>query len=204
MIAASLALAIVSIPEAQLREITLTLEVRWEQQLSQAAREHLRTEVERILFCPNGSERIRLEWRAAGCEGLVLVTLMHRPARKVITGCSRGLHDHRLGFTQLSPPHVILWTEQVARAVTGAWGRARPPSVSDSLLGRALGRVLAHELGHLFLRLQTHRRTGLMRSSFAHGELTARGRDAFRLSDEDLQGIWEGIETLQARRGRTP
>ena len=127
---------------------------------------------------------------------LVTVIVQPRPARFKVHGCSRDRHDHRLGHTQLRSRRITLWSEQVARAVDGNWDRKEPPNVDDRVYSRALGRVLAHELGHLLLRLNGHRDRGLMRSAFSHRSLTARGRRAFRLDEKDLQAIRETI--LQA------
>lgn len=119
-----------------------------------------------------------------------------QPARFKVHGCSRNRHDHRLGHTQLRSRRIALWSEQVARAVDGNWDRKELPNIDDHTYARALGRVLAHELGHLLLRLNGHRDRGLMRSAFSHRSLTARGRRAFRLAEEDLQAIRETL--LQA------
>jgi hypothetical protein len=93
---------------------------------------------------------------------------------------------------------VTLWTEQVARAVAGSWDRKEAPRVDERALGTALGRVLAHELGHLFLRLNGHRENGLMRPSFSHRVLVGKSDRAFRLSEEDLERVRAAITRLQA------
>ena len=120
---------------------------------------------------------------------VVTVVVRPRPARFKVHGCSRDRHDHRLGHTQLRSRRITLWSEQVARAVDGNWDRKGLPNVDDDVYARALGRVLAHELGHLLLRLNGHRDRGLMQSAFSYRSLTARGRHAFRLAEEDLQAI---------------
>ena len=127
-----------------------------------------------------------------------------RPARFKVHGCSRDRHDHRLGHTQLRSRRITLWSEQVARAVDGNWDRKEPPNVDDRVYSRALGRVLAHELGHLLLRLNGHRDRGLMRSAFSHRSLTARGRRAFRLDEKDLQAIRETILQAIAKSKSAP
>ena len=146
-------------------------------------------EAERI-FEPGGIDlRFDLSPDPDSSRPLVTVLVQPRPARFKVHGCSRGLHDHRLGRTQLRTRRITLWSEQVARAVDGNWDRPELPDVDDRVYARALGRVLAHELGHLLLRLNGHRDRGLMRSAFSHRSLITRGRGAFRLAEEDLQAI---------------
>jgi hypothetical protein len=143
------------------------------------------------IFEPGGIElRFDLAPGRHASRPLAIVIVQPRPARfKVSPACSRGLHDHRLGSTQLASRRLTIWSEQVARAVDGDWDRQELPEIDDQVYARALGRVLAHELGHLLLRLNGHRDGGLMRSTFSHRSLIGRGRDAFRLAADDLQAI---------------
>ncbi|HSF16123.1 MAG TPA: hypothetical protein VLK65_11280 [Vicinamibacteria bacterium] len=119
----------------------------------------------------------------------VMVHVEQRPSDFVVFGCSRDRHDHRLGNTHLGSRRITLWADQVARAVDGNWDRAELPDVDDGVLARALGRVLAHELGHLFLRLNGHRDDGLMRRAFPHRSLTSRSRRGFLLSKSDMEKL---------------
>ncbi len=149
------------------------------------------------IFEPGGIElRFDLSPERRAETPLVTVLVQPRPARFKVHGCSRGKHDHRLGRAQLGSGHITLWSEQVARAVDGDWDRKDVPDIDDQAHARALGRVLAHELGHYLLRLNGHRDRGLMRSSFSHRSLSARGRYAFRLAEEDLRVI---RQTLRRR-----
>lgn len=124
----------------------------------------------------------------------VSVILQSRPARFVVHGCSRNRHDHRLGRTSFEARRITLWSEQVARAIYGDWDRRGSSNVSDTVLARALGRVLAHELGHFLLRLNGHRDDGLMRASFSQSSLTSKRNRAFRFSTEDLDTMRASIE----------
>jgi hypothetical protein len=152
------------------------------------------------LFAESG---IRWRWRvssgggAPGPASLVAVVVASRPEHPVISGCSRSLHDHRLGITQLRERRITLWAEQVARAVGGDWDRDEPPAVDERVLSPALGRVLAHELGHLFLRLDGHRKNGLMRASFSHRALAGRSDRSFRLSGDDVERVRSAILHLR-------
>jgi hypothetical protein len=78
--------------------------------------------------------------------------------------------------------------------------------VTDRELARALGRVLAHEIGHVLLGARNHDQTGLMRVSFLPDELAAADRAPFRLTCLDVGrlrsriGILTGIEQQPADR----
>jgi hypothetical protein len=78
---------------------------------------------------------------------------------------------------------------------------ALPASVVDSHLPRAVGRALAHEIGHFVLRDRTHVRGGLMASRFTPDEVTFAPPAAFRLPPEAARwvrqtcgpvGVWAG------------
>ena len=171
-------------------------------ELSQAALERALAEADR-LFDAGG---IRFQWRlvsgAPASSAPATIVVLPRPENEVISGCSRNLHDHRLGITHLGARRVTIWTEQVARAVAGSWNRKDPPRVGEDALGTALGRVLAHELGHLFLRLNGHRENGLMKPSFSPRALVGKSDRAFRLSEEDLERVRSAITRLQATSGK--
>ena len=57
-----------------------------------------------------------------------------------------------------------------------------PRALRDLIVGRAVGRVLAHEIGHYILATRTHGTAGLMRSSQRSDELVAPSRAGFKLS----------------------
>ena len=56
-------------------------------------------------------------------------------------------------------------------------------------VGRALGRVLAHEVGHVLLAGPGHRRRGLMRPSFVPSELVDSRRRSYTLSSAEIAAI---------------
>ena len=83
---------------------------------------------------------------------------------------------------------VALSVEATRQTVEQArWANGRvadwPASLREELLGRALGRVLAHEIGHYLLVWRAHTPDGLMSAAF-RGEILIRPeRRAFELSD---------------------
>ena len=194
-------LALLAVAPSELSELTLDVPLYVGADIDEDVLENALREVEQI-FAPGG---IRLRFQISPDEPIydptVTVVLLPRPTRFVVKGCSRNRHDHRLGHTSFRARRVTLWSEQIARAVDGDWDRREVPNVAKSVYARALGRVLAHEIGHLFLRLNGHRDDGLMRPSFSHRTLTARGNRAFRLSDKDLKKMRAALERAQLGTG---
>lgn len=63
-------------------------------------------------------------------------------------------------------------------------------------VGRALGRVLAHEIGHVVLNASCHRPWGLMRSRFEAVDLVARQRGAYTLSRKEIERLRHRVRVL--------
>lgn len=56
-----------------------------------------------------------------------------------------------------------------------------------NLYARTVGRVVAHELGHLLLRSIAHRTTGLMRKSFVARDVVSDDSARFALGGDDVR-----------------
>src|SRR5581483_4855060 len=63
-------------------------------------------------------------------------------------------------------------------------------------IGRALGRVLAHEMGHVLLAMSAHQPRGLMRASFRPADLAAMDRSTFTLSPNELSRLNSRLRAL--------
>lgn len=81
---------------------------------------------------------------------------------------------------------AILTPEQLTRVMNRPW-------VALADVGRALGRVLAHELGHVLLAAQDHQSQGLMRPSFPLEDLAGVGHEAFTLSPAEIGHLRERL-----------
>jgi hypothetical protein len=75
---------------------------------------------------------------------------------------------------------------------------ASGPFVAERDMGRALGRVLAHEIGHVLLAVRNHDQAGLMRAIFSPAELGSPDRQSFRLSRDGLGRLRSRIEMMTA------
>jgi hypothetical protein len=87
-------------------------------------------------------------------------------------------------------PRIALYLDVLSRFVSDASidghpYREWPLALRDATLGRALGRVLAHEIGHFLLASQNHRAKGLMRSEQILPDLVSPDWRRFALSAED-------------------
>jgi hypothetical protein len=75
-----------------------------------------------------------------------------------------------------------------ARGVVGVIEQM-PPAQREMLLGRAMGRALAHELGHFLLASKVHTPRGLMKAWRTTGELFTPERAGFKIDAAQRQQI---------------
>jgi hypothetical protein len=78
----------------------------------------------------------------------------------------------------------------VARVRVWQVGEDRWPAVvRDSIIGRAIGRVLAHEIGHYVLRSREHSPTGLMRAVHRVDDLFGHAHAGFALTSSETRRL---------------
>ncbi len=141
---------------------------------STAVRREFRLETERALQ----SAEVDLAWRSLAESGpqesfdrLVVIRFRGDCTPPRVTARSRALP---LGLTHVSNGHVLPFVEidcqRVLEAMdAGEWqGRFRQP---EAMVGRALGRVAAHEIHHVLTGSGAHDDEGLMKRSFDRRDL---------------------------------
>ena len=83
--------------------------------------------------------------------------------------------------------------------LTDALGRQR---IGPQEMGRALGRVAAHEIGHVLLALPNHQRQGLMRESFQALDMVLPLRSQYTLSAIEVARLRHRSNWILSSRSR--
>ena len=127
----------------------------------------------------------------AAADGRLVVTLAHAPRRPPVAGRREPLGAILFDHDNAPATTVTIDVGAVTATVAGVrWGGraidAWPVALRDAVVGRALGRVLAHEIGHYLLASRTHGSEGLMRAIFDGDELARPGRTGFTIVERDL------------------
>lgn len=122
----------------------------------------------------------------------VVVIPAARPAPRrespMVLAFIRFLHDGR------PAPIITVLVDDLLRIIAAArvvgsrewqW----PPVMREQIVGRVLGRVLAHEIGHYMLRSPHHTAGGLMQSVQIADTLVSPERRAFSLSPHERERL---------------
>ena len=156
----------------------VALYVQFDQTPPAAVMDSLRSELDSIMD-PIG---LRFEWRPLADSSpeataeLAVVTFKGR--------CdATSLPPHRtnpgaLGWTHISDGIILPFTDLDCgglRAFLGEQLLALPRGDRDGALGRALGRVLAHELYHIFANTTQHAADGVGKPAYSVGDLLSTG-----------------------------
>jgi hypothetical protein len=120
-----------------------------------------------------------------------LVVTLDRTKRRLSPGRSQRLGAILFDHENLPATTLTIEVGAVeATIVRTRWGGRPfdqwPQAWRDRLVGRALGRVLAHEIGHYLLASRLHGTEGLMRAMFDGDELLRPGRRGFAVAARDL------------------
>jgi hypothetical protein len=137
-------------------------------------------------------------------DARLVVTLARAPRPPAVPGRRERLgaivfdHDNAPATTltiDVAAVTAILAGVRLGGRPIDQWPRAG----RDGLVGRALGRVLAHEIGHYLLASRVHSSTGLMRAAFDGDELARPGRGGFGMAARDLPRLRTRLAGLGGR-----
>ncbi len=138
---------------------------------------------------------VKLRWRLDGSSevsnGLLVVVMLH--GRCDMDGSAAQFKPGPLGWSHEADGSVLpfsdLACDSIRGAVQGAWNGQNRKRGND-LLGRAMGRVLAHELYHVVADTAAHGRDGVAQASFTPRDLT---RGQFQLERPDAAAVRNGL-----------
>ena len=118
---------------------------------------------------------------SAGYAQVILVSIAARQAR--LRSRDGALGEVRFTDGKAAGP-ITIYFDALMRLVqgstlAGATESQWPALLRERIVGRALGRVLAHEIGHIVLQSGRHTPNGLMRASYPGADLIEPGRRQF-------------------------
>ena len=156
--------------------------------------EELKREVERI-WTPYG---IQLAWTDATS------TESHRLSIQVTLERETDLPDDAravLGRVLVAPDDPVPYpihvsfdaTRELLLRRTGPGRISLAQMVPESEMARALGRVVAHEIGHVLIGTSYHDTSGLMRANFSADMLAGPDRTPFRLTCRTARQLIRGL-----------
>jgi len=140
---------------------------------------------------------VTIVWRGGppnACDSPLRVWLARTQKPNVVPDVAMGsiLFDHGVPL-----PVIHLSVENVERLLRSVPLTAEGPALHELQVARALGRSLAHEIGHYVLSRQTHERKGLMRATWPIQEAAGADRRNFELMPDQRAAA---IERLAAER----
>jgi hypothetical protein len=117
---------------------------------------------------------------------VVRIAIARRPSSHT-AGSSGALGSIDFDGTGTPIPVITLYLRELIEMIAGSNGRGSggdfaPMILRERAIGRAVGRVLAHELGHYLLCSRAHQRSGLMRAVHTAADLAGPDRGMFSLS----------------------
>jgi hypothetical protein len=166
----------------------ITLFTQYLEKAPKATVEALEEEVGSIL-APSG---IHFEWHnlASAAEvgtAVELAVVTFRGTCDVSALPQKGITSTQaLGFTSVTDGEILPFTtiecDRTRNFLSSAMLRL-PANERPALFGRALGRILAHELYHIFARTQRHGHTGVAKEAYTVSDLMA---EEFELEEREF------------------
>ena len=161
-----------------------------EQQPPPAVLQSLQDEVESIMTSAN----LRFEWRALegnrGDEVAVELAVLTFHGRCDVEGLvAHSLHKGALGWTHVSDGVILPFSEVDCDGVRNFLSNgllALRPADRAAAYGRALGRVLAHELYHIFADTRHHGSCGVAKEAYSAPDLLGA---TFQFQDRESRAL---------------
>jgi hypothetical protein len=137
----------------------------------------------------HGTFDVHIEYRASSLENASWSSVLGS------THLAPAAIDHVGIFVDYDETQHLLESLSASRLIP----LAGHPDIGPVDIGRALGRVLAHEIGHVLLDAPRHQPWGLMRRVFAADDLAARQRWTYTLSKKEVERLASRERELSER-----
>ncbi len=153
----------------------LTIYTRFTHSPSALSIAYMKTELDAIML----PFSLRLDWRSleqgSGHENATdLVVVSFRGVCQADTLPHWNPSAGMLGWTHIADGQILPFADvdcdSIRRLMTASLACAGPPE-RERLLGRAMARVLAHELYHFLARTTKHASTGIAKASYSSADL---------------------------------
>jgi hypothetical protein len=179
--------------EGQRSAAPITIYTEFDQTYSGQSFESLKSELDAIM----GPIGLQFEWRdlksARGNEVSVeLVVVSFRGKCNMQESMPRHVTSGALGWTHMSDGDVLPFSDVDCDRVRGLIAPATQgitQSERERVFGRALGRVLAHEMYHIFANTTRHASVGVAKAFYTAGELVS---DNFRFEEKETRTLRQG------------
>ena len=185
----------------------VTVYTQFEQTYSAPTLDEMKRETAAIM----GPLGLDFAWRSLGVvrgnevsAELVVVTFKGDCEMKPWEGIDRG-ESSALGWTHISDGAVLPFSDvdcDKIRSFIGPELRTVDPKQREFVYGRAMGRVLAHELFHVFTNATHHGSWGVAKASYTARDLVA---EHFEFEARDTKALRNGkLKSLLRARHRPP
>lgn len=175
--AAGVAAELAEVKEPRAEAAPITVYTHFDQECSAVSLEEMKAELSTIMS-PIG---LSFEWRsldaARGNEVAVeLVVVNFKGKCEMEDMVSSKTEPGALGWTHMSDGDVLPFSDvecdRIRRFINPLVG-AKDPERRQAILGRAMGRVLAHEFYHIFTNTTRHASRGVAKAFYSAGELVS-------------------------------
>jgi hypothetical protein len=149
---------------------------------------------------------LRFEWRSLEHRGpnevAVELAVINFKGRCGSSGLPDGADPGiALGWTHVSDGVILPFSDVDCNRIRTFVGKElahRPTEERDLVLGRAMARVLAHELYHIFANTARHGNGGVGKSAYSVQELMS---DRFTFDDKESNALLDGKRKLAMESG---
>ena len=168
-------LAFLCAPAPVLAASAVTLVLQFDQAYSPESLEVMEHEVASIVR----ESGIKVDWRllpeVRSSDSFESLVVVHFHGACVMDSASSSIDPrHFYGFTYISDGTVLPFSavecDKISNSIRPAMSKKQWRE-RDSILGRALGRVLAHELFHMLAKSQDHAGEGVTKSALSPAQL---------------------------------